>query len=120
MVLIEAPLVSIYFTVLILYSYRVHDVLARYLRDEIEPTLAYLCGTQPEKELETYYSHKTKEEPGIRRRFFLVALWGVCILSLTYLWIVEREKFLAVLIVATLVYFVTAVWITCWDKRNKP
>jgi len=40
--LIAAPLVSIYFTVLILYSYRIHKILARYLREEIEPRLAEL------------------------------------------------------------------------------
>ena len=122
MVLIAAPLVSIYFTVLILYSYRVHDVLAGYLCKEIEPELARLCGTPPEKEWETYYG--THEVVGIRRWFFLLALWGVCVLSLLYLWNVwtadyYRNDFTVLLIVATLLYISSAVVITIIFRRKK-
>lgn len=115
MVLIAAPLVSIYFTVLILYSYRVHGVLAKYLRKEIEPELARLCGTPPKKEWETYY--KNQEVPGIRRGFFLVALWVVCVLSLLYLWMADsyRTDFTILLIVATVVYGLVVLAITFWQ-----
>ena len=114
-VLIVAPLVAIYFTVLILYSYRVHRLLARYLCEEIEPELARLCGTPPEKEWETWY--KAHGVPGIRRWFFLIALWVVCITLLVYLWMVESEQgeFRMVLIVATAVYIVASGVITIWD-----
>lgn len=39
-VLIAAPLVSIYFTTLVLYSYRIHRILSRYWRDVIADKLA--------------------------------------------------------------------------------
>jgi len=117
MVLIAAPLVSIYFTVLILYSYRVHDILAKYLREEIEPELARLCGTPPNKEWETYY--KTQNVPGIRRQFFLFALWAVYALSLLYLWLAEIEQAgFKVLFVATAAYGLAATVITLVFRRK--
>jgi hypothetical protein len=110
-VLIAAPLVSIYFTVLILYSYRVHHVLAKYLREEIEPELARLCGTPVNKEWENYY--QTQEIPGIRRQFFLAALWVICTLSLLYLWLAERNQLgWPLLLAASLVYVGADAWIT--------
>ena len=110
-VLIAAPLVSIYFTVLILYSYQVHHVLAKYLREEIEPELARLYGTPVDKEWEKYYNKHAV--PGIRRQFFLVALWVVSALSLVYLWFAELNQLgFAVLGVATGVYGVADILIT--------
>lgn len=110
-VLIAAPLVSIYFTVLILYSYRIHHVMAKYLHNEIEPELARLCGTPVNKEWEKYYY--TQEVPGIRRQFFLVALWVVSVLSLGYLWLAERDQLgWLLLIVASVVYVGADAWIT--------
>src|SRR6266851_2489301 len=55
-VLVAAPLVSIYFTVLILYSYRIHKVLTKYLREKLEPELASAIGSAIDFELATYYS----------------------------------------------------------------
>lgn len=118
MVLIAAPLVSIYFTVLILYSYCVHDILTKYLCEEIEPELARLCGTSPKKEWETYY--QTHAVPGIRRWFFLLALWGVCAISLIYLWLGQFEQAgFAVLSVATAVYGLALLAITFWQFPKK-
>ncbi len=118
-VLIAAPLVSIYFTVLILYSYRVHKVMTQYLREEIEPELARLCETAPEKEWETWYA-AGHEIPGIRRGFFLGALWFVCLASPIYLWMTESQdsEFKKVLIVFTVLYMVAAVVITVTDKKR--
>ena len=90
LVLLAVPLVSIYFTILILYSYKIHSVIAKYLREEIEPELAHLCETPPEKEWEIYY--KDQNVPGIRRDFFISAMWFVCILSLLYLWFADGEQ----------------------------
>ena len=110
-VLIAAPLVSIYFTVLILYSYRVHHVLSKYLRDEIEPELARLCGIRANQEWENYY--KTQRVPGIRRKFFLCALWVVTVLSLVYLWLTQSDQLGLILIgVATATYVGINAWIT--------
>ncbi len=82
-VLVSAPLVSIYFTVLILYSYRIHAVLTLYLREKLEPELASVAGLPVDFELETYYSKHSVA--GIRKTFFLAALWIVTLGSLAYL-----------------------------------
>ncbi len=117
-VLIAAPLVSIYFTVLILYSYRIHRLLAVYLREKIEPELARLCGTSPTIEWETYYA--AHAVPGIRRTFFLGALWVVCIASLAYLWMAEsgQAEFRMALIVATTIYILASIAITVIFRRS--
>jgi len=121
MVLIAAPLVSIYFTVLILYSYRIHSVLAGYLRERIEPELAQRCGTPLDIELETYYYNQTKEMPGIRQGFFVVALWVTSVLSLVYLWCAELENDIGTpaLIVATVLYIGADLYITFFYKKRK-
>jgi len=109
--LIAAPLVSIYFTMLILYSYRIHRILSSYLRNEIEPELARLCGVSPQKEWEIYY--ESKAVPGLRKNFFMLALWVVCVLSLTYLWFTQRDQFgCVVLAVATVIYSAATIAIT--------
>jgi len=118
-VLIVAPLVSIYFTWLILYSYIIHTVLAFYLRSKIEPELARLCGTSPDLEWETFY--KTLYVPGIRRKFFLITLWVVSAASLLYLWLVERKEawFISVLWVVTIIYILTIIVISITFKKLK-
>lgn len=111
--LVAAPLVSIYFTVLILYSYRIHRILARYLRENIEPELARLCGISPEMEWENYYA--AHAVPGIRQIFFICALWIVCLASLLYLWLAQNTQgeFTVVLIGASVVYSAAVLLITC-------
>ena len=108
-VLLAAPIASIYFTALILYSYRIHDLLARYLRQVIEPRLANLANVPMEIEWEQYY--RGQDMPGIRRRFFLVALWGVTILSLAVLIALtyHDRPFLWVVIGMGIVYLATCV-----------
>jgi hypothetical protein len=101
-VLIAAPLVAIYYTVLILYSYRVHRIIATYLREKIEPRLADVHGIPIDLEWENFYYRQAV--PGIRVSFFLSALWIVTVLPLTYLILVEQDRSLFVLlcIVATI------------------
>jgi hypothetical protein len=89
-VLVAAPLVSIYFTVLILYSYRIHAVLTRYLREKLEPELAAVTGLASDFGLETYYSKHAVA--GIRKTFFLAALWTVTLGSLAYLFSSEPSQ----------------------------
>jgi hypothetical protein len=50
-----APLVSLYFTALILYSYGIHDMLANYLRRELEPEFKNLCNLPTDAEWESWY-----------------------------------------------------------------
>ena len=121
-ILIAAPLVSIYFTMLIMYSYQVHKLLAEYLREAIEPALSDLCGTALDLEWEHYYrEHAT---PGIRRTFFIWALWVVTLFSMAFLFIEElgNRNFIIILIIASTVYLFASVWITkkalVKDKKN--
>lgn len=111
-VIIAAPLVSIYFTVLILYSYRVHKVAAAYLHDKIEPALADLLGTSVDLEWERFYAGKNVQ--GIRRRFFFSALWVVCIVSMGYLLLTEASQpdFIGIVIVSTVIYGLVVLAIT--------
>ncbi|MFC1907202.1 hypothetical protein ACFLW8_03855 [Chloroflexota bacterium] len=104
MVLLAVPLVLIYFTVLILYSYRVHDVLANYLRHRIEPELAKLCNIDVSNEWENYY-YKC-QIPGIRGPFFYWAPLILSALPLIYLFLDKPDDInYIVLIVPTLLYF---------------
>jgi hypothetical protein len=73
--LFAAPIASLYYTVLILYSYAIHDLLARYLREQIEPAIADATGAGIEREWETWYLQQARS--GIRRTFFLWAHWVV-------------------------------------------
>lgn len=77
--LFAAPIASLYYTVLILYSYSIHDVLAEYLRDVVEPELARRSGVPHLPGWETYYVRHRR--PGIRREFFLYAHWVVAVAS---------------------------------------
>lgn len=83
MALVAVPMVSIYFTVLVLYSYRIHRVLATYLKDKLEPLIAAAAGTDKDVEWETWY--KTQAAPGIRRVFFIATLWITTVLTMSYL-----------------------------------
>jgi hypothetical protein len=91
------------FTVLILYSYRIHAVLTRYLRETLEPELAAAIGSTVDLELETYYSKHAVA--GIRKTFFIAALWIVTLSSLAYLWASEpSQSFVNVLSVFAALY----------------
>lgn len=76
---------AIIFTVLILYSYRIHAVLAGYLFEHVEPELQRLSGTSVPG-WETYYLWNRKQVPGIRRWFFVVSLWVVTGVSLAFVY----------------------------------
>ncbi len=116
-VLIALPLVSIYFTVLIMYSYEIHHVVAKYLREKVEPELARICSIDKTFEWETFYCGENV--PGIRRRFFLFTLWGAYILPVVYLWIAHTQHLnTAILITATVLYGLAALWITLWQLRD--
>lgn len=112
MALVAAPLVSIYFTVLILYSYRIHTVLAHYMRDQIEPAIAKAAGTDLNMELETWYG--SRAVPGIRRSFFVATLWAITGLTMAYLLLAERSNHFDELVLwcLTAVYVTAAIAIT--------
>lgn len=111
-VLIAAPLISIYFTTLILYSYRIHRLLSKYLREVIEPELSRYYKVPINIEWENWYAKNAV--PGIRRSFFLGSLWTICILSPLYVASSEGWKgtFLLPLGIITIIYFIVVIWIT--------
>jgi hypothetical protein len=114
------PMVSIYFTALILYSYRIHDMLASYLRSEIEPEFESLCNIPVRKEWETWYGGRRR--PGIRRWFFVVEMWVVSLLSLAFVWYKEwcaPGWFKCTLILATVAYLVLALWTSFLLRKEK-
>lgn len=110
--LIAAPLISIYYTTLILYSYRIHRLLSKYLREVIEPELSRLYESPIDVEWENWYAKNAV--PGIRRSFFLGSLWVVCILSPIYIAFSEQWQgdFLLPLGIVSALYLFTATWIT--------
>lgn len=117
-ILLAAPLVSIYFTTLILYSYRIHKLMAKYLREEIEPELSQLCGTVIKKEWEHYYQNHAV--PGIRKSFFLGTLWLVCIGSSVFIGFLENWQgdFIAPLVTFSTVYLLATIWITIFFWKS--
>jgi Na+/melibiose symporter-like transporter len=116
MILIAVPLVSIYFTVLILYSYKIHSTLASYLREKIELKMAEYYEIEKDYEWENYY--KTQHVPGIRRIFFMVALWVVTILSIVFLWCTEQNQQLTVVQVLGILYAISNILITVFFWKS--
>jgi hypothetical protein len=114
-----APMVSIYFTALILYSYRIHDVLATYLRCEIEPQFQSLCSVPSSKELEIWYAAEGRRS-GVRRWFFVLEMWVITLLSLAYVfhktW--NEPGFTCILKYAALTYFILAAWTSSWAQKK--
>jgi len=109
--MIAAPLVSIYFTVLILYSYRIHSVLAAYLRHRLEPAIAAAAGSDPMLEWEQFYSQNAV--PGIRKTFFITGLWVVTVTTAGYLFTSSALNTVLVTF-SPIVYFVACAVIT-WN-----
>jgi hypothetical protein len=101
-VIIVAPLISIYFSVLILYSYRIHYILTKYLREKIEPKLAELHKISRDYEWENFY--RIYSVPGIRKIFFLLMPLLISAFSLLYLWLIYHSELWPWLIFITLVY----------------
>jgi len=109
--LTAAPLISIYFVVLILYSYRVHHVLARYLREELEPLISDEVKVPLDVEWEYYYYQK--RIPGIRRWFFMLTMWVVTGASMAYLFLckpVEGLSWVALLYVVVCIVVTIVFW----------
>ncbi len=89
--LAATPLPSVFYTWMILHSYRKQEWLARYLREVVEPELTRLCQVDPTRELETY-RHAAKG-PGTRKVFFLWAMWVINAGAMTYLWFQAESGF---------------------------
>ncbi|MGH9424581.1 MAG: hypothetical protein ACRD3J_31700, partial [Thermoanaerobaculia bacterium] len=78
----------------------------------LEPEIASAFESPIALELETYYSRQAV--PGIRKRFFLAALWVVTVSSLAYLFASETSRpFVCVLIALASVYLI-ACFLVSW------
>lgn len=94
LVLIAAPLISIYFTKLIMYSYNVSNHLGRFMREKIEHRLAILTGfTEDVVEWEQYRKkHLAEITGGVRRWFFLLVNLTICVLIALYSYQVLKDS----------------------------
>lgn len=116
--LIAAPLIAIYYTALILYSYRIHRLLSKYLREVIESELARLSFVSIGVEWENWYLKNAV--PGIRRSFFLGSLWIITISSPLYVAFSEllqshitwHELLFAPLGIVSIIYLVSTIFLT--------
>lgn len=117
--LFAAPIASLYYTVLILYSYSIHDILAAYLREVVEPELARRSGAVNLPGWETYYIGRRR--PGIRREFFLYAHWVVtlasCVLAIGDQ--VSQRKDPWIDVVLTVVIVIASMFLTQHDWRER-
>ncbi|MCD9022126.1 hypothetical protein [Cohnella silvisoli] len=109
-VLIVAPLLSVFYTMLILHSYRKHDALARYARDVLDPQLAELCQIDPAHEWHSF-DFKTAKS-GVLRVFYLWAMWVVCLGSMTFLWFNAASGFRQTISIFAGVYILAMLYIT--------
>lgn len=109
-VLLVAPFLSVFFTTQILYSYRKHETLARYLRDVIEPALAKLHRIDPTREWHAY-GHKTARS-GFHRNFLLWAMWIVCAGLMTLLWFQSASDFQLTVYLFAGVYLIAMIAVT--------
>jgi D,D-heptose 1,7-bisphosphate phosphatase len=125
-VIVIAPGVSIYFSVLILYSYRIHYILTKYLSVKIEPKLATLHELSRDYEWENFY--RSLSIPGIRKNFFLFTPWIVLNLMILYILKNYSHEFIPWLFIITFcVYLPVISYFTYefWDdytrvgKRNR-
>jgi hypothetical protein len=88
-------------------------LLAKYLRETIEPAIAAVAGTSEENEWEAYY--KRHKVPGIRRTFFLYAQWGVTLLTLAVLYWRQPGSWRSLLVFGA-VYLGGCAWISLWAQ----
>ncbi len=117
-IILVTPMVSIYFSVLILYSYRVHYILALYLREKIEPKLAILHKIPRDYEWENFY--RTHSIPGIRKRFFVILPWIMWFFVLIYSIANYSHEFFPWIITVFFVYLPILLYLTYefWDDHK--
>lgn len=109
-VLIVAPLLSVFYTMFILHSYRKHDLLARYVREVLDPQLATLCKINPAHEWHSYEFKAAKSSA--LRSFYLLAMWVVCLGLMTFLWFNTDSGFKLTLYIIAGVYLLSMLCLT--------
>jgi len=84
-ILLLMPLITIYYTTQILYSYFIYDMICYFLREKVEKKIVELIGKNDEGvllfEWENFTAHNRKVSNvkviGIRRNFFVVIMWVI-------------------------------------------
>ncbi|RED58094.1 hypothetical protein [Cohnella lupini] len=114
-----APFPSVFYTWMILHSYRKQDWLNRYMREVVEPELTRLCRLDPAREWETYH-HAARGRSGTRRSFFLWAMWVVNAGSMTYLWFQAETGFRPVFYAIAGVYLTATICATAIFAFDTP
>ncbi|SFI89896.1 hypothetical protein [Thermoflavimicrobium dichotomicum] len=109
-IILLIPLLSIYYTLQILYSFTVHDFLTKYLRDVIEPRLSQLCCTQDEFQFSNYFNKNAKKV--LKRSFYIYGMWVVSFFSMAYLWVFEYDNHPKLLTISTIIYVLSILKIT--------
>lgn len=66
------PTIIIYFTIFILYIYKIHERLSQYLKHVIEPELKKSLDTEF-CELEEWFAYN--KDNGIRKLYFFIIMW---------------------------------------------
>lgn len=110
--LILVPLLSVFYTLQIMFSYRKHDLLARYLREVLEPDLAKLHRIDPGREWQSFSSKADRSAH--RKGLFLWTMWAICAGSMAYLWFFmdASAEFKLAYYIAAGCYFVAMLYVT--------
>jgi len=108
------PFISLYYTLLIEYSYRIHNKISKNLRN-IEPEMTTLSGLNTEFHMETYHhkegnkerdkktkkEEKINDEAGIRHLFFMLSFYITLLFSLSLIFYYESNEGINFFIIAT-------------------
>jgi hypothetical protein len=119
-VLVAGPLLTIYYTLQVLHSYRLQETLSQYLRDIVEPQLAILSKIDPRHEWGSYYLMRAR--PGFFRGFFLWAMWVISSGLMTFLWFNSASDYRLTLYIFAGIYMAAMLYVTrtfTWETRKR-
>lgn len=112
MVILAAPLPTIFFTRLTLYSYRIHRARAEYIADVLESEIAGAVGDTVRAGWEGHY-RSLGLRPGHRDHFFVTAMWMVWLASVfTTAEAAFVEGWIGIMAVVSFIYFIACVLVT--------
>ena len=127
------PLIALFYSIQILYSYTIHDRCHKFLAEEIEPEIGRLLSLSRNEEdrlsWERYCDIQSKaikvKAPGIRKKFFEVAIFVVPLVSSALFFGLGCAKnllnwqFLLIISISALVFFdsISAVVVYRFNKK---
>jgi len=123
--LVVVPLVGIFYSSLILYSYKIHRTLARHIEQRIEPEIEELCPTPLKPRYSTpaawemSYVQTYSQTPGIRSGFLRVMTEIAALLAMTVAWVAGDLPFVLLLIL-TIAYWMAFGYLRHSDDVSRP